>query len=70
MAEPLERIGKELVPYLKAAGLDPANGPDPKDVAEGFRARAETLVRMAASVADINDRRILRIWWPSVVLDV
>ena len=49
MAAPLERIGKELVPYLKAAGLDPANGPDPKDVAEGFRERAETLLHMAAS---------------------
>ncbi|MBT8110565.1 MAG: glutamate--tRNA ligase, partial [Gammaproteobacteria bacterium] len=49
MAAPLERIGKELVPYLKSAGLDPANGPDPKDVADGFRERAETLLHMAAS---------------------
>ena len=49
MAAPLERIGKELVPYLKAAGLDPDDGPDPKDVAEGFRERAETLLHMAAS---------------------
>jgi len=49
MAAPLERIGRELVPYLKAAGLDPANGPDPQDVAEGFRERAETLLHMAAS---------------------
>ena len=49
MAAPLERIGRELVPYLKAAGLDPANGPDPRDVAEGFRERAETLLHMAAS---------------------
>ncbi|MCH9004548.1 MAG: glutamate--tRNA ligase [Proteobacteria bacterium] len=49
MAAPLERIGKELVPYLKSTGLDPANGPDPQDVAEGFRERAETLLHMAAS---------------------
>lgn len=49
MAAPLERIGRELVPYLKSAGLDPSNGPDPQDVAEGFRERAETLLHMAAS---------------------
>ena len=49
MAAPLERIGTELVPYLIAAGLDPADGPDPQDVAEGFRERAETLLHMAAS---------------------
>ena len=49
MAAPLERIGEELVPYLKAVGLDPADGPDPKDVAEGFRERAETFLHMAAS---------------------
>jgi glutamyl-tRNA synthetase len=49
MAAPLERIGEQLVPYLKAAGLDPVNGPDPQDVAEGFRERAETLRHMAAS---------------------
>ena len=49
MGAPLERIAKELIPYLKSAGLDPANGPDPRDVAEGFRERAETLLHMAAS---------------------
>ena len=49
MATPVERIGKELIPYLKAAGLNPEDGPDPIDVAEGFRERAETLVQMAAS---------------------
>jgi glutamyl-tRNA synthetase len=49
MAAPLERIGRELVPYLRAAGLDPDDGPDPRDVAEGFRERAETLLHMAAS---------------------
>ena len=49
IAAPLERIGQELVPYLLAAGLNPAKGPDPQDVAEGFRERAETLLHMAAS---------------------
>lgn len=49
IAAPLERLGRELVPYLKSAGLDPANGPDPQHVAEAFRERAETLLHMAAS---------------------
>ncbi len=49
MAAPLERIGRDLIPYIRAAGLDPENGPDPRDVAEGFRERAETLLHMAAS---------------------
>lgn len=44
-----ERLGRDLVPYLREAGLDPANGPDPVAVAEGFRERAETLLHMAAS---------------------
>ncbi len=49
MAAPVERIGKELVPYLKEAGLNPEDGPDPIDVANGFRERAETLLHMAAN---------------------
>ena len=49
IAAPVERIGKELVPYLRAAGLDPENGPDPAEVAEGFHERAETLSQLAAS---------------------
>lgn len=44
-----ERLGKELVPYLKAIGLNPKNGPNPKLVAKGFKERAETLAQMAAS---------------------
>ena len=43
------RLGKALVPYLEAIGLDPANGPDPADVASGFHERAETLLKMAES---------------------
>ena len=46
---PAERLGEMLVPYLRQAGLDPANGPEPARVAEGFRERAETLVQMAES---------------------
>ena len=49
IAAPVDRIGKELLPYLYEAGLDPENGPDPIAVAEGFRERAETLLHMAAS---------------------
>jgi glutamyl-tRNA synthetase len=49
IAAPLERIGTELVAYLRQAGLDPSDGPDPVHVAEGYRERAETLVQMAAS---------------------
>lgn len=43
------RLGQALVPYLQSAGLDPANGPAPADVADGFRERAATLVQMAQS---------------------
>ena len=44
-----ERLGIALVPYLRAIGLDPAEGPDPVDVARGFHERAETLLQMAES---------------------
>jgi glutamyl-tRNA synthetase len=49
IATPSVRLGRLLVPYLRQAGLDPANGPDPARVADGFRERAETLVQMAES---------------------
>jgi glutamyl-tRNA synthetase len=49
IATPAKSIGEQLVPYLRAAGLDLEGGPAPEDVAEGFRERAETLVHMAAS---------------------
>ncbi len=49
IAAPAARLGKELVPYLREAGLDPAAGPDPANVADGFRERAETLLHMASS---------------------
>ena len=49
IAAPAEWIGKALLPYLHAAGLDPDSGPAAADVADGFRERAETLVQMAES---------------------
>jgi glutamyl-tRNA synthetase len=49
MATPAEKLGEALMPYLIAADLDPTEGPDPVDVAEGFHERAETLLHMAAS---------------------
>ena len=49
IAAPAERLGQELTPYLLKAGLDPANGPDLEDLADGFRERAETLVNMVDS---------------------
>ena len=49
IAAPTERIGKLLLPYLLAAGLDPKDGPPPEQLAEGFRERAETLSQLAES---------------------
>jgi glutamyl-tRNA synthetase len=49
IAAPVERLGRELVAYLDQAGLDPADGPDPVLIAEGFHERAETLLHMAAN---------------------
>ena len=46
---PVEKLGEELVPFLVKAGLDPAKGPSPVHVAEGFHERAETLMHMAVS---------------------
>ena len=49
IATPPEALGAALMPFLVKAGLDPADGPDPVHVAEGFHERAETLLHMAAS---------------------
>jgi glutamyl-tRNA synthetase len=46
---PAAMLGERLAPYLRRAGLDPSQGPDPARVAEGYRERAQTLVEMAAS---------------------
>jgi glutamyl-tRNA synthetase len=49
IAMPAERLGQLLEPHLRKIGLDPGRGPDPSRVAEGYRERAETLVKMADS---------------------
>ena len=49
MAKPAKELGQALLPYLLKAGLDPARGPNPSDVAAAFHERAETLTQMAAS---------------------
>ena len=49
IATPASKLGAALMPFLVKAGLDPAEGPDPEHVAEGFHERAETLLHMAAS---------------------
>ena len=49
IAAPVTRLGQELVPYLEAAGIDPAAGPAPELVADAFHERAETLQQMAES---------------------
>jgi glutamyl-tRNA synthetase len=49
MGTPADKLGVALQPFLVKAGLDPANGPDPARIAEGFQERAETLLQMAAS---------------------
>jgi glutamyl-tRNA synthetase len=46
---PADKLGEALIPFLIRSGLDPAAGPDPVHVAEGFHERAETLLHMAAS---------------------
>jgi glutamyl-tRNA synthetase len=49
IATPAETLGAALTPFLIKAGLDPAEGPDPVYVAEGYHERAETLLHMASS---------------------
>jgi glutamyl-tRNA synthetase len=49
IAMPADELGQRLLPFLERAGLDPADGPEPARVAQGYRERAETLVQMAES---------------------
>ncbi|WP_405230043.1 glutamate--tRNA ligase [Lentisalinibacter sediminis] len=44
-----EELAHRLLPYLRQAGLDIDNGPDPVDVARAYHERADTLLHMAAS---------------------
>lgn len=48
IGKPANELGAELMPFLVKAGLDPAEGPDPVHIAEGFHERAETMLHMAA----------------------
>ncbi len=49
IAAPAAELGRQLDAYLRAVGLDPANGPSPAAVADAYRERAETLRRLAES---------------------
>ena len=49
IASRADKLGAALVPYLKAIGLNPEDGPDPAEVANIFRERAQTLLEMAES---------------------
>jgi glutamyl-tRNA synthetase len=47
ISAPAERLGPALAGYLALAGIEVSNGPDPVEVADGFRERAQTMVEMA-----------------------
>ena len=49
MAMPSETLGDALMPFLRKAGLDPLEGPDPVALAAAYRERAKTLQHMTAS---------------------
>lgn len=49
MATPSEELAAALMPFLVKAGLDPAEGPDPVHIVEGYHERAETLLHMVCS---------------------
>jgi len=46
---PADVLGQELLPYFQLLGLDPADGPNPARLAEGFHERADTLLHMVAN---------------------
>lgn len=46
IATPAEVLGRELLPYFAALAIDPAEGPDPARLADGFHERADTLLKM------------------------
>jgi len=49
IAASAEKLGEALLPYLVSVGLIPEHGPNPADVADVFRERAQTLLEMAES---------------------
>jgi glutamyl-tRNA synthetase len=75
IATPAEELGAALMPYIIKIGLDPAEGPDPVHVAEGFHERAETLLHMAASARycyedfDVIDEKSAKKHLRPVILD-
>jgi glutamyl-tRNA synthetase len=46
---PADSLGAAVTPYLEAAGIDIAKGPDPAALAAGFHERAETLQQLVES---------------------
>ena len=46
---PTEELGRQLIPFLRAADLDLSQGPSPEVVADAYRERSETLAEMAES---------------------
>jgi len=44
-----DALGARLGPYFESLGIDPANGPSPAQLADGFHERADTLLHMVAS---------------------
>jgi glutamyl-tRNA synthetase len=70
-----DKLGAALMPFLKGLGLDPADGPNPIYVAEGFHERADTLLHMASSARycyedfDVIDEKSAKKHLRPVVLD-
>lgn len=44
-----EELGHRLLPYLRQAGVNVEEGPEPVELARAYRERADTLLHMAAS---------------------
>jgi glutamyl-tRNA synthetase len=49
IATPAETLGDAVRPFLEAAGIDVADGPEPAALAAAFHERAETLVQLVES---------------------
>ena len=75
IAASAEKLGEALIPYLDVIGLEPNNGPNPAEVRDVFRERAQMLLEMAESARycyedfDENDAKAARKNLRSVVLE-
>ncbi len=49
ISAPATRLSEALITHFEQAGLAPQDGPDLKDLADGFRERAETLTQMVSN---------------------